>query len=502
MLSGPVTDATNETTSIVNLVNTHVLKCAAQPFNPEPPDVTRELRRFWELESLGVFPNDESVYERFTQSIKQKDKRYEVELPWKESHPVLPDNYQLSEKRLKHLLTRLRNDPKVFQEYDAVIKGQLKEGIVEVVDQLNLGEIGKVHYLPHHAVIRRDKSTTKMRIVYDASANDGGPSLNECLYTGPVFVQHILDILIRFRCHKVALVGDIEKAFLMLQIQEPDRDVLRFLWVDDISNPNPKIIILRFTRVVFGVSSSPFLLNATVKHHMEQYRSVDPEFVQNFLESIYVDDLNTGEENDEQAFLLYKKSKLRLAEGGFNLRKFCSNSPQLMNRINESEAHLVSNCHNDQDTQPTRGGIDREESGPNQEFTMEHDESYTKETTGNLSEPVKKSEQKILGVKWNYEQDCFVFDLESIAQAARECEPTKRNVISISSKFYDPLEFISPVIIQMKLLFQSICDEKFEWDTPLIGKLREKWLKIVDDLGKTKPMTLPRCYFVHIKGKV
>ena len=129
--------------------------------------MTQELRRFWELESLGVFHNDESVYEKFTQSIKLKDKRYEVELPWKESHAVLPDNYQLSEKWLKHLLTRLRKDPEILQAYDNVIKEQLKEGIVEVVDEQHPGEIGDVHYLPHHAVIRRDKSTTKMRIVYD-----------------------------------------------------------------------------------------------------------------------------------------------------------------------------------------------------------------------------------------------------------------------------------------------------------------------------------------------
>ena len=78
---------------------------------------------------------------------------------------------------------------------------------------------------------------------------DDGPSLNDCLYTGPALVQKILDILIRFRCHRVALIGDIEKAFLMLLIRESDRDVLRFLWVDDVNSPSPKVITLRFTRV-------------------------------------------------------------------------------------------------------------------------------------------------------------------------------------------------------------------------------------------------------------
>ena len=82
----------------------------------------------------------------------------------------------------------------------------------------------RVHYLPHHGVVRQDKATSKLRIVYDASARSTGPSLNNCLYTGPKFGQSIFDILLRFRHQKVALVGDIEKAFLMVSVREKDRD--------------------------------------------------------------------------------------------------------------------------------------------------------------------------------------------------------------------------------------------------------------------------------------
>ena len=94
---------------------------------------------------------------------------------------------------------------------------------------------GEVHYLPHHAVVREDKQTTKLRVVYDASARADGPSLNDCFYTGPNFGQSILDILLRFRLHNVGLVGDVEKAFLMVSVAECDRDVLRFLWVRDVN---------------------------------------------------------------------------------------------------------------------------------------------------------------------------------------------------------------------------------------------------------------------------
>ena len=197
-----------------------------------------------------------SQFEKFTQQTSLKQGRYEVHLPWKESHPPLPDNYELCRKRLDRLLKRLRQNPERLQQYDAVIRDQLRQGMVEVVANPTQCE-GRVHYLPHHAVVRQDKQTTKLRVVYDASARADGPSLNDCLYTGPNFGQSILDILLRFRLHNVGLVGDVEKAFLMVSVAECDRDVLRFLWVRDVAEVPSEIAVLRFTWVVFAVSSSP-----------------------------------------------------------------------------------------------------------------------------------------------------------------------------------------------------------------------------------------------------
>lgn len=75
------------------------------------------------------------------------------------------------------------------------------------------------------------------------------------------------------------MAADIEKAFLMVSMAEKDRDVLRFMWVDDITKEELEIIALSFTRVVFGVSSSPFLLNATIQHNLKQYSAKFPETV-------------------------------------------------------------------------------------------------------------------------------------------------------------------------------------------------------------------------------
>ena len=380
VLSGPIERSTVSREPVTNL--------AANPLR-DGAGLDNEIKKFWELEALGIQPEEASVYEEFTNTISRKDGRYEVQLPWKHSHPVLPDNYKASLQRFHSLYNRLKQTPKILEEYDNVIKDQLQKGIVERVNESEACEIGKVHYLPHHAVIRRDKETTRLRVVYDASSKSNGISLNSCLYTGPSLSQNIFDILIRFRSFKVAMISDIEKAFLMVSIAEADRNVLRFLWVDDISKEKPEIIVLRFTRVVFGVSSSPFLLNATIAHHIGQYETVDPTFVERFLENIYVDDLSAGGASVSDTYEFYVKSKLRLAEGGFNLRKFMSNPKELMNKIeyaNESRLQITTDSSNNSNDTASVMNTSSDQASVNELVNAEgpmntvglEDESYTK----------------------------------------------------------------------------------------------------------------------------
>ena len=248
VLSGPTQGVQEET--VVNLSSTHQL-CV--DLVPDYGTLDAELKQFWELESLGILPDEHPVRRKFSQQISFKDGRYEVHLPWKESHPILQDNYDLCHKRLNGLLQRLRQDPEQLKQYDSVIREQLDKGVIELVTN-PANSNGKVHYLPHHGVVRDDKQTTKLRVVYDASARVTGPSLNDCLYTGLNFDQNILHILLRFRLHQIAFIGDIEKAFLMVSIVEQDRDSLRFLWISDIQSGKPSIQVYHFTRVVFGVS--------------------------------------------------------------------------------------------------------------------------------------------------------------------------------------------------------------------------------------------------------
>jgi len=110
--------------------------------------------------------------------------------------------------------------------------------------------------------------------------------------------------------------------------------------------------------------------------------------------------------------------------------------------------------------------------------------------------------QKILETLWNFHNDNIVFELTETASLARKVEPTKRNVISAVSKFYDPLGVISPITIQFKILFQELCKERRDWDDPLEGSCKSTWQRLVAQLQDVKPFTLPRFYYTDIEGEV
>ena len=135
-----------------------------------------------------------------------------------------------------------------------------------------------------------------MRIVYDASAKISSKalSLNDCLHTGPNLIQRLQNMLLTFRSHKIAFTADIEKAFLQIELNTQDRDATRFLWLKDVAksanNPD-NLVVYRFCRVLLGAAPSPYLLNATIQHHLIKQNDWTSEDLQR---SIYMDNVLTG----------------------------------------------------------------------------------------------------------------------------------------------------------------------------------------------------------------
>ena len=260
----------------------------------------------------------------------------------------------------------------------------------------------------------------------------------------------------------------------MISIAEEDRDVLRFLWVRDITQEPPEVCTLRFARVVFGVSPSPFLLNATIKYHLERFRSTHADLVENLLRSTYVDDIVTGADSEEQAFELYTDAKGILQHGGFNLRKFITNSSTLQHQVG----------HEDEAKKPSDGLTG----------SKHLEQTYAESTLGNV-QSTKPGEHKILGVRWDPDTDQLIFDFDNVTQIASTIEPTKRNIVSTVGKLYDPLGFIAPITIRLKIFLQTLCESKIGWDELLPETLNQQWQHLVQNLREGQSISLPRTYF-------
>ncbi|GBN99637.1 hypothetical protein AVEN_179941-1 [Araneus ventricosus] len=233
------------------------------------------IKDLWSLDVLGIkepcekktrIELEEAARDHFARNVSRDEEgRYVVSLPWIQDHPPLSNCKNLAERRLKNCVRSLERSENLGN-YEAVFHSWLDEDIIEEVQKD--ADTKNEHYLPHHPVYKNN-STTKIRPVFDASAKEkNSSSINECLEKGPNMVELIPEIINKFRLRKFGITADIEKAFLQIGLQEDDKPFLRFLWWENGDKENTKIY--QHKRVVFGISSSPFLLGATLEHHLKQ----------------------------------------------------------------------------------------------------------------------------------------------------------------------------------------------------------------------------------------
>ncbi|GFX61617.1 uncharacterized protein TNCV_5111041 [Trichonephila clavipes] len=251
---------------------------------------------------------------------------------------LLENNEEVARKRFLKLRSRFKNDSSLFEDYKLVVNNYLSEKIIEHVpfEEENLKH--NIFYLPHRAVVRTDKTTSKLRIVFDASSHAKSQlSLNDCLHTGLNFIPNLFFLLIKFRVNPIAFVADIKMAFLMIEIDESEREFTRFFWDENpgIDLENKRLDIFRMTRVLFGVKSSPFLLAATIKHHLKKYVDIFPDTFNHLNQSLYVDDFLCGNVSVQAALTTCIESKQILEDASMDLRKWRTNSSELNQSYHE-----------------------------------------------------------------------------------------------------------------------------------------------------------------------
>jgi transposase InsO family protein len=333
---------------------------------------------------------------------------------------------------LKSLLRTTHRD--VLLRCNEIIQEQLETGIIESAPRESDNTI---HYLPHRPVVRDGK----VRIVVDASAKlKNGRSLNDFLHAGPSLIGSLVEMLINFRLHEIALSADIEKAFLRVGLNEADRDLVRFLWVDDVTKPIDEVTLVtyRFTRTPFGVASSPFLLNMVLQ---ELFADAENPILQQVCKRFYVDNFILSVNSEVQAVELYELVTERLASAGFNLRDWISNSK----KFNE--------------TLP-----------PNKRNSAE-------------------GEVKILGMEWNLNDDTMSvkFSDEPVSY-----QVTLRLALSVLAAVFDPLGLCSPSLLELKLFIQECWKAKVTMDEGLPADKVAQFRKLMLEREEIKDIRVSR----------
>ena len=339
-----------------------------------------------------------------------------------------------------------------FADFSEVMKEYLKLGHAELVplEDMNL-PVSETFYLPMHTVHKQSSTTTKIRAVFDASMKStSGVSLNDLLLVGPTVHPQLVDVLIRFRMHRIALVADVSKMYRAVELPVSDRNLHRFVWRDD---PGDSLQDYRMTRVTFGISSSAFIANMCVKRNASDFAHKYPIAAKIVNDSFYVDDCLTGPDSVEGAVETHKQLQGLFSEAEFLLRKWNSSNPTVLKHIPEEL----------RDSQTSLTISDAED-------------LYT----------------KTLGIEWHSVMDHFRLDVSNHLPLSGL---TKRTLVSDIARTYDVLGWFAPIVIKVKILLQRLWESKLDWDEPVPESIGDSWCKWRSQLKLLTRVHIPRCYF-------
>ena len=415
----------------------------------------QQVELFWESESLGTTRpyKSMSVEDRYAEriinsTISKSNDHYCMGLLWKRDPPDLPFNRTMAEIRLRHLKRRLEKDKDLYEKYRSAIDGYIAKGHARKLTKEQAKQrSNKTWYLPHHPVTSPNKPG-KIRVVFDAAAKFQGTSLNDQLLQGPDYINNLAGVLMRFRQEEVVLIADIEQMFHQVRVPAEDCDALRFLWWSGNLSDEPEEYQMQVH--IFGATSSPSCSNKALRQtaddNEDKYGS---EVAETVRRNFYVDDLLKSIQTTDQATILALNLIAMLKEGGFHLTKFLSNRREVLSALPSQER-----------ANPT--------------LNLELDRL-----------PINRT----LGLHWDAERDIFCFKTVSTTKPA-----TKRGILSTISSLFDPLGFLSPFVLPVKVLIQDLWKEKVGWDEEIQDHHLKVWQRWTHSLPQLEELQLPRCY--------
>lgn len=407
-----------------------------------------------EAKSLSV---EEQWCEQFFADTHRRDEsgRFEVRLPFRflfDYSATLGRSRDIAIKRLHQLERRFAQDAQLKSEYSKAINEYLQLGRMQPTASADLERPDRTctsSYLPHHAVVKESSTSTKLRVVFDASRKTtNGKSLNDILVVGPTIQSDIVTIIMNWRFHRVAFTADVQKMYLQVKVDPRDIEFQRIVWRDDPSEP---IRDYALNRLTFGTSCAPYIAIKAIKQLAETEKDHYPEAANIISNDAYVDDVISGGDDVQTVQKLQKDLVTMMQLGGFDLKKWASNVSEVLQQVPEADRELQLPV----------------ELNPNQSI-------------------------KALGIAWNTASDSFGFTAALEDTTKRQF--TKRSVLSSLAKLFDPIGLIAPVIVVGKIIMKKVwCWQPvLDWDDALPPALNDEWLSYIEGLRHIAEIKIPR----------
>lgn len=409
------------------------------------------LRRFWELEEVPSRSHRDSAEaqcdEHFAKTHRRDlDGRYIVRLPFKNGPPrPLGESRGIALANLRRMEQSVERDPLHAAEYRNFMREYENLGHMAQIKIDKVGHDSNHYYIPHHSVRRESSSTTKLRVVFNAASKTStGSSLNDQLLIGPKLQNDLPTIILKWRQHRYVYTSDIAKMYRQIWVDPRDLDFQRILWRP---SPNDPIADYQLLTVTYGTASAPYLALRVLKQLASDEGKSFPLACPVLEHCIYVDDCVFGA--DDKALARQTRDQLidLLARGGFPLRKWASNCPDLI------------------------ADLDPDDHGLACDKSLQEDESLT-----------------VLGIVWNPRRDIMAFRVAVPSSVGS----TKRAILSTIARLYDPLGWASPVVVTAKIFMQQLWLLKCSWDDPLPQQALETWRTYAFALADLSNATLPR----------
>lgn len=404
------------------------------------------LKKFWELEELpqanSLSPEEVKCENIFKNTVSRScEGRYTVSLPFKTLNPTYANSRSVAVRRFFGLERRLQCDDELRENYSAFMQDYLDSGHMSPAQPLV--DPDRSYFIPHHCILKPDSATTKLRVVFDASAKAAdGLSLNDSLFVGPKLQKDIVSILLSFRLHKFVLTADIKQMYRQISLAHNQRDYQRILWRFSLKDPIQEFCL---NTVTYGVASSPYLALRTLQQLADDEEKNFPEACEVLRSDIFMDDLVFGCNSFEQIGKLQKDLIALLLKGCFELRKWASNEPRLLESISK-ENRIAS-------------------------LSFDQDSCYI----------------KILGLQWDPSLDCFSYIINPVDH---NC--TKRSMLSDLARIYDPIGYLSPVIFAAKNLIKHLWTLGLDWDEQPPEDVIQFWTKFKVELPLLSSVKIKR----------